>query len=187
MTPRIRAADARRDGAACAAIYEPYVRDTAISFEERPPDAAALAQRIERISLTHPWLVAEDEDEVIGFAYGCPHRERAAYRWAADVSVYVDLHRRREGAGRALYGALLPQLRDQGFYIACAGLTLPNAASVAIHESFGFRPVGVYRRIGFKLGAWWDVGWWQLQLREAHDGAPAEPAPPRSSSRSERR
>ncbi len=175
---RIRPAAADRDAAACASIYEPYVRDTAISFEERPPDSLALAERIERISRTHPWLVAEDGGEVTAFAYGCPHRERAAYRWAADVSVYVDADRRRRGAGAALYGALLPLLQDQGFYVACAGVTLPNEASVGFHESFGFTPVGVYRRIGFKFGTWWDVGWWQLQLREPGTSTPAEPTPP---------
>lgn len=178
----IRHADPHRDAAACASIYEPYVVDTPISFEEQPPHAPAFAQRIERMSRTHPWLVAEDGGQVIGFAYGCPHRERAAYRWAADVSAYVDGDRRRRGAGRALYGSLLPLLQDQGLYIACAGVTLPNEGSVAFHESFGFRPVGVYRRIGFKQGTWWDVGWWQLQLRPPENTAPREPAePPRLS------
>src|SRR5207248_8841347 len=105
-----------------------------------------------------------------------PHRERAAYRWAADVSVYVDPKRHRRGYGRALYRDLLALLAAQGLYIACAGVTLPNEASVALHESLGFAPVGIYRRIGYKLGAWWDVGWWQLSLREPDGGAPpAEP------------
>ena len=113
---------------------------------------------------------------MIGFAYGCPHRERAAYRWAADVSVYVVPEHQRHGVGRALYGSLLPLLVRQGLHVACAGITLPNEASVALHESFGFTAVGVYRRIGFKHGAWWDVGWWQLELREPD--APAEPSRP---------
>lgn len=174
----IRPAEPRRDAAACASIYGPYVTGTAISFEERPPDEIAFAERIARISQSHPWLVADDGDVVSGFAYGCPHRQRAAYRWAVDVSVYVDSERRRRGAGRALYGTLLPLLQEQGFFIACAGVTLPNEGSVAFHESLGFTPVGVYRQIGFKLGRWWDVGWWQLQLREPGANAPGEPIAP---------
>jgi L-amino acid N-acyltransferase YncA len=177
---QIRHANPERDAAACAGIYAPYVRDTVISFEAEPPSAAEVARRIERYSRSHAWLVAEDEGTIVGFAYGCPHRERAAYRWAADVSVYVDREQHRRGIGRSLYGALLPMLERQGFYMACAGVTLPNDASVGLHESFGFKPVGVYRRIGFKAGAWWDVGWWQLALREAADGeVPADPEPGR--------
>jgi L-amino acid N-acyltransferase YncA len=174
----IRHADPRRDAAACAAIYAPYVRESVISFELEPPSEDELAQRIERYSRSHAWLVAEDRDEVVGFAYACPHRERAAYRWAADVSVYVDRDHRRRGIGGQLYAALLALLKRQGLYVACAGITLPNDASVGIHESFGFKPVGVYRAIGFKAGSWWDVGWWQLALREPGDGPPEEPAPP---------
>jgi phosphinothricin acetyltransferase len=175
---QIRHADPERDAAACAAIYAPYVRDTVISFELEPPDERELADRIERYSRSHAWLVAEDGGRVVGFAYGCPHRERAAYRWAADVSVYVDRDQRRRGIGRQLYGELLPLLKRQGLYVACAGVTLPNEASVGIHESFGFRPVGIYRQIGFKAGRWWDVGWWQLELRERGEGPPEEPGRP---------
>lgn len=182
---QIRDAHAERDAEACAAIYAPYVSDTVISFEERPPSAGELAQRIETVTQTHPWLVAEDEDEskLIGFAYGSRHRERAAYRWAADVAVYVTPSRQRAGVGRALYGALFERLARQGFRIACAGITLPNDASVGLHEALGFEPVGVYRKIGWKLGAWHDVGWWQLELAGAdteQDGrAPREPGPAR--------
>ena len=172
----IRNADPARDAAACAAVYAPFVTDSAASFEERPPTPEEFGQRIERISKTHPWLVADDAGRVVGFAYGCPHRERAAYRWAADVSVYVAPVHQRRGIGRALYSSLLQLLVRQGFQVACGGITLPNDASVALHESFGFRLVGIYRRIGFKRGAWWDVGWWELELREP--GLPAEPSPP---------
>ena len=175
---QIRRADPARDAAACAAIYEPYVRRTAISFEDRPPDAGQLAERIERYQATHQWLVAEGWGQVIGYAYACPHRDRSAYRWAADVSVYVDPTSHRRGFGRALYGELLRLLREQRFQVACAGVTLPNEASVALHESLGFVAVGVYPRIGFKLGSWWDVGWWQLALQQGSNGAPSEPAAP---------
>jgi L-amino acid N-acyltransferase YncA len=172
----IRDAEPARDAAACARIYAPFVTDSAASFEERAPTPDEFEQRIARLSKTHPWLVAEDCGRVVGFAYGCPHRERPAYRWAADVSVYVAPEHHRRGLGRALYGELLPLLVRQGLHVACAGITLPNEASVALHESFGFRQVGVYRRIGFKRGAWRDVGWWALQLREP--GPPTEPTGP---------
>jgi L-amino acid N-acyltransferase YncA len=115
---------------------------------------------------------------VVGYAYACPHRSRPAYRWAVEVSVYVATGRRRSGCGRALYVELAERLRGQGFQVACAGITLPNEASVALHESVGFVPVGVYRRIGWKDGAWRDVGWWQLELAPPGDGPPPEPQPP---------
>jgi L-amino acid N-acyltransferase YncA len=178
----IRDADARRDAAACAAIYAPYVRDTAISLEERPPTPADFAERIDAITETHPWLVAEGGagGEVVGYAYGARHRERACYRWSADVAVYVAPRHHRRGVGGALYRTLFELLAEQGFRVACAGVTLPNEASVALHESLGFEPVGIYRNIGWKLGAWRDVGWWQLELPWAQDGhaTPREPGPP---------
>jgi len=178
--PAIRDADPARDAAACAAIYAPLVEASVVSFEERAPSPAELAARIAAIQATHPWLVAEDDGRVVGYAYGCPHRSRAAYRWAADVSVYVAAEHRGKGFGRALYEALLGRLRDQRFQVACAGITLPNEASVALHEGLGFAAVGVYRRIGWKAGAWSDVGWWQLELAPAGDRAPPEPLPPTS-------
>lgn len=173
----IRDADPRHDAGACAAIYAPHVEGSAASFEEEAPGAAAMAERIAAAQPTHPWLVAASGGGVAGFAYGCRHRERAAYRWSADVSIYVDADSRRAGVGRALYAELLDRLRAQGFHLACAGITLPNEASVALHESFGFEPVGVYRRVGWKAGAWRDVGWWQLQL------APPGAEPPARRSR----
>jgi phosphinothricin acetyltransferase len=172
----IRDADPARDGAGCAAVYAPFVEDSAASFEERAPSPEGFGERIERMSSTHPWLVAAAGEEVIGFAYACPHRQRAAYRWAADVSVYVAPAHKRRGIGRALYGSLLPLLVRQGLHVACAGITLPNEPSVALHQSFGFTLVGVHRRIGFKQGRWWDVGWWQLELQEPE--TPAEPSGP---------
>jgi phosphinothricin acetyltransferase len=175
---QIRDADPARDAAACAAIYAPLVRDTVISFEEQPPDEPELCRRIERISRTHPWLIAEEQERLVGYAYGSPHRERAAYRWAADVSVYVGAEQRRRGVGRALYEALLDLLARQGVYVACAGVTLPNDASVGLHESLGFVPVGIYRRIGFKFGAWHDVGWWQRQLIAAERTPSSPPGRP---------
>lgn len=170
---------APRDAGAIAAIYDPVVAETAISFEEEPPGAAVMARRISEGSAFAPWLVDADESgRVQGYAYASKHRERAAYRWSVDVAVYVAADQRGHGVGRALYTSLFALLRLQGFYAAHAGITLPNAASVALHERMGFKPVGVYRAVGYKLGAWRDVGWWQLDLleREAHPSPPQDVA-----------
>ena|SRR6185369_7314302 len=155
-------------------IYGPVVASTAISFEEEVPAESTMAGRIREALAFAPWLLCEDGGQVVGYAYASRHRERAAYRWSVDVSVYVRDGCRRGGVGRALYTPLLALLRAQGFHAAHAGVTLPNAASVGLHESLGFRPVGVYARVGYKRGAWHDVGWWQLELRD-RSGAPAEP------------
>jgi L-amino acid N-acyltransferase YncA len=180
MRAMVRPADPARDAAVCAAIYAPYVDGSAISFEEAVPGTDDFAARIARIAATHPWLVRERDGQVVGFAYGTRHRERAAYRWATDVSVYVDPAHQRRGIGRELYEALLARLRTQRFHVACAGITLPNDASVGLHESLGFALVGVYRGIGWKAGAWRDVGWWQLRLLPPLNGGdpPRDPLPP---------
>jgi phosphinothricin acetyltransferase len=162
------------DAEACAAIYAPYVLETAISFESEPPPASEMADRIARASRTHAWLVLEDDGRVVGYAYGGPFAPRAAYRWACEVSVYLEQGRRRTGGGRLLYGALLERLRARGFRTAMGGMTLPNDASAGLHRAMGFEPVGVYRRVGYKHGTWHDVAWTQLMLAE-DDGPPAEP------------
>jgi L-amino acid N-acyltransferase YncA len=180
-TPRmIRHADPELDSGACATIYAPYVAGAATSFEEQAPDADDFAERIERVSLTHPWLVAERDGRVAGFAYAAPHRARPAYRWTVETSVYVAGGHQRDGVGRELYEALLGLLRAQGMQVALAGITQPNEGSVALHRSLGFEQVGTYRRIGYKAGAWRDVSWWQLVLSDgaAGDGPPPEPRPP---------
>ena len=164
------------DAEAIAAIYAPIVRDTAISFETEPPDAGEMARRIEATLETHPWLTAERDGAVAGYAYASQHRTRAAYRWSVDVTVYVAEQARRAGVGSALYTPLFEILRRQGFRSAFAGITQPNAGSVSLHEALGFTPVGVYRDVGFKLGAWRDVGWWGLALGHA-PGQPGEPIP----------
>jgi L-amino acid N-acyltransferase YncA len=162
------------DGAACAAIYAPYVLETAITFELEPPSGEQMAARIERSLESHAWLVLERDGHVLGYAYGGRFAQRPAYRWACEVSVYVDREQRGRGLGRALYEVLLPRLAERGYRTALAGMTLPNDASDALHRSLGFEQVGVYRRIGFKLGAWHDVAWSQRALGEQHD-PPAEP------------
>jgi phosphinothricin acetyltransferase len=174
----VRHVDPDRDAAACARIYAPYVADTAVSFEEVPPTADAFATHIADCATRYPWLVLEDGERVIGYAYAAQHRARAAYRWAVDVGIYVDPARHRAGGGRALYAALFVLLRRQGLRSAVAGVTLPNDASVGLHRAMGFRHVGTYRDIGWKAGEWRDVSWWQLQLAGGGDGRPPEPLGP---------
>jgi L-amino acid N-acyltransferase YncA len=170
----VRLADPQRDAAAVAAIYAPAVKAGVASFEEQPPDAAEMARRIARTLARTPWLVAADDGRVIGYAYAGPHRERAGYRWSVNISVYVDRERQGRGIAGMLYGELLAWLRRQGFVNVYAGVTLPNPASVALHEAIGMRRMAVYERIGFKHGQWHDVAWYWLRLMEP-DGAPAEP------------
>jgi len=160
----LRAATAE-DAARCAEIYRPFITDNWVSFETEPPDEAEMALRIADHGTSHAWLVAQAADGIIaGYAYGSPHRSRAAYATSADVAVYVDPAFARRGIGRALYEALLPLLRDKGSHAAFAGIALPNEGSIALHEAMGFTLVGIYREVGWKLGGWRDVGWWQRLL-----------------------
>ena len=161
------------DAAACAALYAPYVTDTVVSFETEPPTAAEMARRI---AGAHAWLVLEDDGRVAGYAYATRFAERAAYRWSCETSIYLEQGRRRTGAGRALYEALFEQLRERGFCHAFAGMTLPNDASAGLHRTLGFESAGVYRRVGWKHGAWRDVAWVQKDLRatEGCTSAPGE-------------
>jgi phosphinothricin acetyltransferase len=173
----VRDADPDRDAGSCLEIYAPFVRETAVSFEEVVPSIEEFRERIRSTTERFPWLVLEDRGLVAGFAYATAHRARAAYRWAADVSVYVAPSHRRAGVGRRLYGELLERLRRQRFRIACAGIALPNDASIGLHRALGFEPVGVYRHIGWKAGAWHDVSWWLLELSPPSPD-PGEPLPP---------
>ena len=127
-----------------------------------------------------PWLVSVDARGCVdGYAYASRHRERAAYRWAVDVSAYVREDARGKGVGRRLYTRLLAELAALGYFQACAGIALPNASSVALHEAVGFRPAGIYPQIGYKLGRWRDVGWWVRPLQAAADAHGNEPPQPR--------
>lgn len=166
---QVRDADPEHDARACAAIYAPYVTDTVISFEYEPPSAQEMAQRMRA---AHAWLLAENDEQPVGYAYGARHQQRAAYRWAADVAIYVERGHHRAGVGRALYSQLFARLREAGLWTLCAGVTQPNDASNGLHRTMGFAKVGTYRRVGWKAGAWHDVLWWQLDLR------PSEPGPP---------
>ncbi|TYP86616.1 GNAT family N-acetyltransferase [Blastococcus xanthinilyticus] len=162
------------DAAACAAIYAPYVTGTAITFETDPPAPEQMAGRIAAAQRRHAWLVLEEDGVVLGYAYGGPYKERAAYRWSCEVSVYLDGARHRRGGGRALYEELFRRLAERGFRTAVAGMTLPNEPSVRLHTALGFEPIGTYRRIGFKHGRWRDVLWAQRALGP-YDDEPAEP------------
>ena len=160
-------------------IYGHYVRETVITFETSAPDEAEMANRFAAVAgKGHPLLIGEMGGEVVGYAYACPHRQRTAYRWSVDVSVYVAAAHHGQGVGRALYAELFERLRAQRFRMAYAGITLPNPASVALHESLGFVQVGTMREVGWKLGEWRDVGWFQLELAPAGSGRPPEPLPP---------
>ena len=142
------------DAADIAAIYRPYVTDAVTSFEIEPPDAREMSSRMAAVLARAPWLVYSDAGGApIGYAYASRHHERAAYQWSVDVAVYIHAGHHRRGVGRALY-----------------------EASVGLHESLGFQPVGVYPAVGWKFGAWRDVGWWRLPLQPL----PTTPAPPLS-------
>jgi L-amino acid N-acyltransferase YncA len=170
----IRIADPGRDAAAVAAIYRPIVEETHSSFEETAPGPIEMERRMAATLERTPWLVAESSGEVVGYAYAAAHRERPAYRWSVDISVYVSPTERRRGVGRLLYGELLAILRRQGFVNAYAGVALPNPASEALHRSVGMELVGVYHQVGYKLGKWWDVAWFGLRLSQPHR-QPADP------------
>jgi phosphinothricin acetyltransferase len=170
---RIRFAD-ESDAAVIAEIYRPIVESTAISFETVAPERDEMARRIVETTRHHPWLVCEIADHLAGYAYATTHRVRSAYRWSVDTSVYVDSSFRQGGVARGLYESLFGILAAQGYFNAYAGIALPNAASVGLHEAVGFRKIGVYERVGYKFDEWRDVGWWQLALR-AYEESPAEP------------
>ena len=164
------------DAPAIAAIYGPIVANTTISFELEPPTVDEMRSRIESTLQRLPWLVSLDDAGCVnGYVYAGKHRERAAYQWAVDTTAYIREDARGQGIGRRLYEALFDELVKLGYYQAFAGIALPNAASVGLHEAVGFTPLGVYRQVGFKMGSWRDEGWWQKQLQEPSH----EPTAPR--------
>lgn len=165
MTDTIRMATAT-DAPGILAIYGPIIQQTAISFEQTMPTEADMRERITEILVQLPWLVCEIDGVIAGYVYAGLHRKRAAYQWAAEVSVYIHADYRGKRIGTALYTALFAILDAQGYYVLFAGATLPNPGSARLHESLGFTPVGVYHNAGYKFGAWHDVGWWERQLRE---------------------
>lgn len=172
----IRPAEPGRDAASVTDIYRPSVESGLASFEEVAPDAAEMKGRIATTLATMPWLVAEVDGHVAGYAYAGPHHARPGYRWSVNVSVYVADGFTGRGIGRRLYRDLFDILARQGFVNVYAGVTLPNDASVALHRSVGMEPVGTYRGVGFKHGTWHDVAWYGLRLAEPV-GQPPEPVP----------
>jgi len=173
LTARIRVAE-ERDAQAIADIYAPAVTGRATSFELTPPDAAEMKRRIVTLLPQHPWLVCESSETILGYVYATTQRERAAYRWSVDVAAYVGADAQRRGIARALYTALFEILALQGYRNAYAGITLPNPASVAMHEAMGFERVGTYHRVGYKMDKWHDVAWFERPLAE-HVLEPPEP------------
>ncbi|MGE5090173.1 MAG: N-acetyltransferase family protein [Candidatus Levyibacteriota bacterium] len=154
------------DAPALLAIYAPYVERTTVSFETAVPGPDEFRGRIRRYGEGWAWLVAAREDRILGYAYGSPHRERAAYRWSVETSAYVDPGAQRQGVGRALYLALFEALAERGYCNAYAGIALPNDPSIALHTGVGFEPIGVFRAAGRKFGAWRDIAWYQRRLRD---------------------
>jgi len=157
-----------------SAIYAPIVEHTAISFELIPPTAEEFAERIRGTTRELPWLAAETDEGVVGYVYAKRHRNRAAYRWSVETSVYVTEQWRGRGVGVALYRVFIDELRTMGYVSVYAGIALPNAGSVSLHEKVGFIAIGRFPNVGFKQGSWHDVGWWHLALREP-PSAPREP------------
>jgi len=160
------------DAKAVRDIYEPYVSGTATSFEIEAPDVFAMEQRIRSLVGQFPWIVFEADGKVLGYAYASRHRERLAYQWCSDVALYVHHSVHRCGVGRALYKSLFEILRAQGYVNAYAGITLPNASSVGLHEAMGFSTVGVYAHIGYKFGRWHDVAWLHFRLLDPETPIP---------------
>ncbi|NLI92310.1 MAG: N-acetyltransferase [Peptococcaceae bacterium] len=147
-------------------IYRPYIEDTAVSFETEVPTIVEIRRRI-RCSLdNYCWLVWEEGGQIRGYAYASKHRERAAYRWAVDVSIYIDGHWHGKGVGKALYSSLFAILRLQGYFNLYACICLPHPKSVGIHEYFGFKKNAHFHQVGYKLGQWWDIGWWEMFLSD---------------------
>ncbi|WP_294080515.1 arsinothricin resistance N-acetyltransferase ArsN1 family B [Sphingomonas sp.] len=174
---RIRAAEPG-DAAAIAAIYAPYVLTGTVSFEFTPPDTRAMRARMEASDGLYPWIVATNGEGqgVLGYAYATKFRERDAYRYVVETSVYVAGAVQGQGVGRLLYETLIRTLRAQGFTQAIGGIALPNDASIRTHEAVGFRRAGVYREVGYKQGRWIDVGFWQCELNDSAI-PPDEPRP----------
>jgi L-amino acid N-acyltransferase YncA len=161
----IRTADVN-DAEVMLGIYRPFVLETAISFETETPSLEEFQKRITEISENFPWLVLEQEGKLIAYAYASPFKSRCAYSWSVESTVYVHKDFQRKGLGKQLYLELIDRLKEQGVVNIIGGIALPNNASVGLHESLGFKQVAQFKDVGFKLGKWWDVGYWQLQLQK---------------------
>ncbi|MEY4766713.1 MAG: hypothetical protein RI907_3386 [Pseudomonadota bacterium] len=152
------------DEAGIAELYNHYILNTTVTFEEVPLTPQAMRERIDAYRAHHPWLVAEDGGQIVGYAYGSRFHARAAFRHTAEVSVYVRDGHERRGIARALYAPLIAFLGGQGVHAVLAVISLPHEASVGLHEALGFEPKGRLTEVGFKFGRWLDIGYWQLNL-----------------------
>jgi len=177
MTSRIRLATLE-DAPVLLEMYTPAVTQTPINFEYTAPTLQEYRQRMAAIMKTYPWIVREIDDRIAGFAFAGPHRTRPGYQWSVELGVYVHPDFRRMGVARGLYRSLFEMLRLQGFHRAFAGITIPNDASVALHLSMGFEPVGVYKAAGFKLGSWHDAAWYQRLIGDQLSDDPSPPLSP---------
>lgn len=163
----------KEDAVAILDIYAPYIKNTSITFETEVPSVASFAERIENYLKNYPWLVCEINGKIAGYAYGSKYRERTAYQWSIECSVYVDEKYWKHGVAKALYTALFEILKQQGFMNVYAVINLPNEKSVAFHERLGFIHFADFENVGYKLGKWKTVGWWQRQLNEFIEEPPA--------------
>ncbi len=164
------------DAAQIRDIYAPFCGNSPVSFELEPPSVDEMRRRIVEILSRFPWLVCERDGVILGYVYARSFRDRPAYQWSTEVTAYIRDGQRRSGLGRALYTSLLALLKLQGYAMVYAGITLPNPASVGLHEAIGFRPAGVFTAAGYKCDSWHDVGFWQLELQPRS----AKPVPPRT-------
>ena len=173
MTIRFATPD---DAPVILAIYAPFITESSVSFEYEVPTVAEFTSRIQTVQQQLPYLVAESDGRVLGYSYASKHRDRTAYQWSVETTVYVHPDGHRQGIARQLYTILFDFLRRQGYYSAYAGITLPNAKSVGFHQAMDFEPVGVYENIGYKMGVWHDVGWFQRMI-QPYQVDPAAPLP----------
>jgi phosphinothricin acetyltransferase len=152
------------DAQALADLYNPYIRDTIITFEEEPITAEDMTERIEKVTASYPWIVWEEAGVVRGYAYGSVWRTRHAYRYAVETAIYLSSSLHGRGVGAQLYEALLVELKARGFHSVLGCLSLPNEPSVRLHEKLGFQKVGHMKEAGWKFGTWVDVGFWERML-----------------------
>ena len=167
-----------RDAGAMLDIYAPIVQQTAISFELSPPSLPDFKNRIRSSIQDRPWLVCEAAGQILGYACATAYRSRGAYAWSVETSAYINAQFHRQGIARSLYHSLLKMLALQGYYMAFAGIALPNDASIAFHEAMGYKAIGVFQQAGYKLGRWYSVGWWQLPITTPFTEPKAPPKQP---------
>jgi len=164
----------KNDAEGILSIYAPYITGTSFTFEAEVPSVNSFAERITTYLINWPWLVCEIDGRIAGYAYGSKYRERVGYQWCVECSVYIHDDYQRRGIAKALYTALFEILKIQGYRNVYAVINLPNARSVQLHESCGFKWFATYDNVGYKSGKWKNVGWWQLIINDYSD----EPAPP---------